>query len=168
MGFPGGSVVKTLPATAGDTGPIPGWGSSFLWKRKWQSTSVFLPGKSHGQRGLVGYHPWGCKELNTIEHAHTHTHTHTHTLQFPPVHSNPDTLTCGLAASCLLDNGMAQDITDRSFKWLVRAVSLLISQPPLKIGNSLLFYFALLINVSLIMLHSAISRDMWVTLHMDR
>ena len=32
------------------------------WRRKWQSTPVFLPGKSHGQRGLEGYSPWGCRE----------------------------------------------------------------------------------------------------------
>ena len=29
---------------------------------KWQSTPVFLPGESHGQRSLVGYSPKGCKE----------------------------------------------------------------------------------------------------------
>ena len=29
------------------------------WERKWQLTLVFLPGKSHGQRGLAGYSPWG-------------------------------------------------------------------------------------------------------------
>ena len=28
------------------------------WRRKWQPTPVFLPGKSHGQRILVGYSPW--------------------------------------------------------------------------------------------------------------
>ena len=32
------------------------------WRRKWQPTPVFLPGKSQGQRGLVGYSPWGHKE----------------------------------------------------------------------------------------------------------
>ena len=37
------------------------------WRRKWQPTPVFLPGKSHGQRSLVGYSPWGCKELDTTE-----------------------------------------------------------------------------------------------------
>ena len=30
-----------------------------LWRRKWQPTLVFLPGKSHGQRNLVGSCPWG-------------------------------------------------------------------------------------------------------------
>ena len=33
------------------------------WRRKWQPTSVFLPGKSHGQRSMAGYSPWGCKDL---------------------------------------------------------------------------------------------------------
>ena len=31
------------------------------WRRKWQLGPVFLPGKSHGQRSLVGYSPWGCR-----------------------------------------------------------------------------------------------------------
>ena len=65
------------------------WVQSLGWKipwcRKWQQTPVFLPGKSHGQRRLVGYSLWGWKELYTIVwlstcvRAHTHTHTHTHT-----------------------------------------------------------------------------------------
>ena len=49
------------------------------WSRKWQPTPVFLPGKFHGQRSLMGYSQWGCKELDTTQHAHTHTHTHTRT-----------------------------------------------------------------------------------------
>ena len=36
------------------------------WRRKWQPTPVFLPGKSHGQRSLVGYSLWGCKESDAI------------------------------------------------------------------------------------------------------
>ena len=40
---------------------------SFFWRRKWQSTPVFLPGKSHGQRSLVGCSPWGRKESVTTE-----------------------------------------------------------------------------------------------------
>ena len=44
-GFPGGSVVKNLLANVGDVGSIPGPGRS--WKRKRQSTPVFLSGKSH-------------------------------------------------------------------------------------------------------------------------
>ena len=45
--------------------------------RQWKPTPVFLPGKSHGQKSLVGYSPWGCKELDTTEHTHTHTPHHT-------------------------------------------------------------------------------------------
>ena len=38
------------------------------WRRKWQPTSSTpLPGKSHGLRTLVGYSPWGRKELDTAE-----------------------------------------------------------------------------------------------------
>ena len=35
------------------------------WRRKWQSTPVFLPGESHGRRSLVGYSPRGHKESDT-------------------------------------------------------------------------------------------------------
>ena len=35
------------------------------WRRAWQPTPVFLPGKSHGQRSLEGYSLWGHKELDT-------------------------------------------------------------------------------------------------------
>jgi len=38
--------------------------------RKWQPNPVFLPGKFHGQRSLVGCSPWGLKELDTTEHTH--------------------------------------------------------------------------------------------------
>ena len=36
-------------------------------RRAWQPTPVFLPGKSPGQRSLVGYGPWGCIESDTAE-----------------------------------------------------------------------------------------------------
>ena len=39
---------------------------SIDWRRKWQSTPVRLPGKSHGQRSLVGYSPWGCKSRTRL------------------------------------------------------------------------------------------------------
>ena len=38
-----------------------------IWRRKWQPTPVFLPGKLHGQRNLVGYSSWGLKESDTTE-----------------------------------------------------------------------------------------------------
>ena len=36
-----------------------------------QPSSIFLPGKFHGQRGLMRYSPWACKELDVTEHACT-------------------------------------------------------------------------------------------------
>jgi len=37
------------------------WVGKIPWRRKWQPTSAFLPGKSHGQRSLMGYSLWGRK-----------------------------------------------------------------------------------------------------------
>ena len=53
-------------------GLIPGLGR-FPWSRKWQHTPVFLPGKSYGQRSLVGCRPWGHKESDMTERLSTHT-----------------------------------------------------------------------------------------------
>ena len=39
------------------------WVRKIPWKRKWQPILVFLPGKFHRQRSLVGYSPWGCKRV---------------------------------------------------------------------------------------------------------
>ena len=39
-----------------------------LWRRAWQPTPVFLPGKSCGQRSLVGYSSWGQTRLSTDTH----------------------------------------------------------------------------------------------------
>ena len=50
LGFPGDSVVKNPPANAGDVSSIPGSGR-FLWRRKWQPTAVFLPGKAPLDKG---------------------------------------------------------------------------------------------------------------------
>ena len=47
------------------------WVSTYiLWRRKWQPTPVFLPGKSYGRRNLVGYSPWGRKESDMTERFH--------------------------------------------------------------------------------------------------
>ena len=56
IGFPGSLDGKASAYNAGDPGSIPGSGRS-PWRRKWQSTPVFMPGKSHGLRILVGYSP---------------------------------------------------------------------------------------------------------------
>ena len=74
-------MVKNLPANAGDRTLIPGL-DRCPQRRKWQPTPAFLQVKSHGQKSLVGYRPWGL-ELDMTEcmhvRAHIRTHTHTHT-----------------------------------------------------------------------------------------
>ena len=60
-------VVKNPPAHAGharNTGSISGLGRS---PGNGNLTPVFLPGKFHGQRSLVGYSPWGLKESDMTE-----------------------------------------------------------------------------------------------------
>ena len=41
------------------------------WRRAWQPTPAYLPGESHGQKYLVGYSPWGFKELDMTEQLST-------------------------------------------------------------------------------------------------
>ena len=61
--FPGGSEVKNSPAmqetqaqSLGQEDPL---------EKGMATTLAFLPGKSHGQRSLTGYSPWGHKESDT-------------------------------------------------------------------------------------------------------
>ena len=61
-GFPSGSNGKEYAYNAGDSGSIPELGRSS--GEGMAPTLVFLPGKSYGQRSLVGYSLWGCKELD--------------------------------------------------------------------------------------------------------
>ena len=53
-------MVKNLPAMQEIQVQSLGWEDPL--EKKWQPTPVSLPGKSHEQRILVGYSPWGCKE----------------------------------------------------------------------------------------------------------
>ena len=41
-------------------------------RRQWQPSPVLLPGKSHGQRSLVGCSPWGLWESDMTERLHFH------------------------------------------------------------------------------------------------
>ena len=65
-GLPCGSDGKESACNAGDQGLIPWLGRS-AGKENGNPTPVFLPGEFHGQRNLVGYSPWGHKELDTME-----------------------------------------------------------------------------------------------------
>ena len=77
-------MVKNPSANVGDAGDmssIPGLGRSTVegngyplqYLVRIQNTPVFLPREFHGQGSLVGYSPWGCKELDTTERL-THIH----------------------------------------------------------------------------------------------
>ena len=44
----------------------------FFRRKQWHPTPVLLPGKSHGQRSLVGCSPWRREESHTIERLHFH------------------------------------------------------------------------------------------------
>jgi len=56
---PVAQMVKRLP-TMWET-RVQTLGREGLLEKKWQPTPVFLPGKSHGGRSLVGYSPWGLR-----------------------------------------------------------------------------------------------------------
>jgi len=65
LGLPWWLSTKESACNAGDTGDvgsIPGWGR-FPGGGNSNLLTVFLLGKSHGQRSLTGYSPWGQKEL---------------------------------------------------------------------------------------------------------
>ena len=69
LGFPGGASSKE-PACQRRRCKRCGfnsWVGKIPWRKKWQPTSVFFPGDSHGQRSLVGYSPQGRKKLDTSE-----------------------------------------------------------------------------------------------------
>ena len=55
-----------------DNGGFDPWVTKIPWRRKWLPTPVFLSGEFLGQKSLVGWSPWGCKELDTTEPL-THT-----------------------------------------------------------------------------------------------
>ena len=62
-------VLKNQPANAGDVGSIPGSGRS-PGEGNGNPLQYPWPGESHGGRSLVGYSPWGGKELDTTERLH--------------------------------------------------------------------------------------------------
>ena len=58
-------MVQNLPAM--QETQVSSLGQEDLLEKEWLPTPVFLPGEFHGQRSLVGYSPWGCKELDTTK-----------------------------------------------------------------------------------------------------
>ena len=64
--FPGGSESKKLCLQCRQPRFNP-WVKKISWRRKWQPSLGFLPGEVYGHRSLVGYSPWGHKELDTAK-----------------------------------------------------------------------------------------------------
>ena len=61
-------MVKTPPVNAGDMRDATRFlGQEDPLEEGLAATPVFLPGEFHGQRSLVGYSPWGRKEIDTTE-----------------------------------------------------------------------------------------------------
>ena len=57
-----GSGCNSLPAAQTSPDPFRTLVRALVWRREWQPTPVSLPREFQGQRSLVGYSPWGCKE----------------------------------------------------------------------------------------------------------
>ena len=68
LGFPGGSDGKAFACNAGDPDSIPGSGRS---PGEGNGNTLQYSCLENGQRSLVGYSPWGCKESDTSERTHT-------------------------------------------------------------------------------------------------
>ena len=86
MGFPGGASGKepTCQCRRHKRCRFDPWVGKIPWRRKWQTTPVFLPRDSHGQRNLVGYSLWDHKELDITEQLSTDTKVlHLYALQIP-------------------------------------------------------------------------------------
>ena len=68
LDFPGGSSGKELAyqCRRPKSHRFDPWMGKIPWRRAWQPPPVFLPGESHGQRSLVGYSPWGCKDTTEV------------------------------------------------------------------------------------------------------
>ena len=62
-------MVKNPSANAGDIrdNRLKLWVGKIPWSKAWQSSPIFLPGESHGQRSLVGYGLWSPKESDMTE-----------------------------------------------------------------------------------------------------
>ena len=118
-------MVKSLPAIQSHRrhGFNP-WVRKIPWRRKWQPTPVFLPGKSHRQRSLEGY---GRKESDTTE-ATLRVHTHTHTFKYMSIF---------LRKSWVLTTGTPLAHSPAQAEWLLSGNTTRLSPWPCKPNPSL-------------------------------
>ena len=99
-----------------DVGLIPGSGRSP--EQEMAVHSVFLPGKSHGQRNLVGYSPWS-RELDATEH----THNHTTQIQHPLLQEAPSPSQAQAQANYLCGTPTTPHVCTPQMRLMVLALS---------------------------------------------
>ena len=66
QGSPSGTDSKESACNKGRPG-FSSWIRNIPLRREWKHTLVFLHGEFQGQRSLMGYSPWSCKELDMTE-----------------------------------------------------------------------------------------------------
>ena len=101
-------MVKNLPA-----GRRPGfdpWVKKIPWSREWLPTPVFLPGKFHGQRNLVVYSAWGCKELDMTEHAHTRVYVCIYMYMYIYMYIYIRVCVCVCVCMCIFKSSYSMDL----------------------------------------------------------
>ena len=89
-GFPVAQTVKNL-LQCRRPGFHP-WVGKIPWRREWQPSLIFSPGKYHRQRNLMGYSPWGCRESDTTERLTLSRGTNTGSL--PATLTQPESSRC--------------------------------------------------------------------------
>ena len=104
------------------------------WGRKWQPAPIFLPGKFHGQRSLVGYNPWGHKELDMTEHGRTHVLLHV-TLEWVCYTSSVSEV--GKCSSHAVNDGQCREERNTCDQVMQYAISLTMTLcfPHMEYGN---------------------------------
>ena len=85
LGFPGGSGDKESTCNAGHLGSIPGRSPG---KGHGNPLQYYCLENPHGQRSLVGYSPWGCKESDITEQLSTHSTSVNHFSHLSMPHSS--------------------------------------------------------------------------------
>ena len=89
------------------------------WRREWHTIPVFLPGKSHGQRGLAGYTPWGRKESDMSEQLNNNNnkkqHIYLYRYIWGSIYIKTKIVASGPITSWQIDEKTVETVTD--FFW---------------------------------------------------
>ena len=97
------------------------WVEKIPWSRKWQPPLVFLPGKLHEQRRLVGCSPWGSKSWTRLS-IDTHKHTHKHTITARLTVWGPSKLLSKVAAPFYISTSMKRSTCSPRLVFLITAI----------------------------------------------